>query len=203
MFSGKPDLKTSSGIRTLKIGSCCQANFVVTGGTAYCHNDNLQCHQWLQSWLHDKSCFLVQAITYASLPVLTWCNDYNFTRFHFRSQRTSVQSYNPHCASSISLSWGARIPSNPGRKPSTKSSPAWTTSCPNSSSPPIGWSSLTTYETNNHGSQMLSTCYRQRHHHHHHPRRPCRAGVWWAQECMDPCLWIIGCKQLVFGVKRC
>ena len=43
---------------SLKIESRYHANFVITGGTAGCHTDNLRRHQWRQSftsWL----CFLV------------------------------------------------------------------------------------------------------------------------------------------------
>ena len=31
------------------------ANFVITGGTTGCRDDNLWCHQWWQSWHHDNS----------------------------------------------------------------------------------------------------------------------------------------------------
>ena len=34
----------------LKIQSCHDANFVVTGGTGGCRYDNIRCHQWRQSW---------------------------------------------------------------------------------------------------------------------------------------------------------
>ena len=30
-----------------------EANFVITGGTAYCHYDNLQQHHWWQKWHHN------------------------------------------------------------------------------------------------------------------------------------------------------
>ena len=39
----------------LKTESCYSANFVVSGGTAGCDNDNLRCHQWRQSRHHDNS----------------------------------------------------------------------------------------------------------------------------------------------------
>ena len=39
--------------------SCHNANFVITGGTGGCHKDNLQCHQWWQSWHHNNSRFSV------------------------------------------------------------------------------------------------------------------------------------------------
>ena len=35
-------------------------NFVVTGGTWGCHNDNLRYHQWQQRWHHDVSQFSVE-----------------------------------------------------------------------------------------------------------------------------------------------
>ena len=38
-------------------GGLLDANFVITCGTAGCHYDNLQCHQWLQSWHRDDSQF--------------------------------------------------------------------------------------------------------------------------------------------------
>ena len=44
---------------TLKTKSCRNANFDVTGGTVGCHNDNLRCHQWRQSWHYDNSWFSV------------------------------------------------------------------------------------------------------------------------------------------------
>ena len=38
---------------TMKTESCHDANFVITGDTAGCHNDNLRCHQWRHhSWHH-------------------------------------------------------------------------------------------------------------------------------------------------------
>ena len=40
-----------------KTESCNDANFVITGGTGGCHYDNLQCHQWWQSWHHNNSQF--------------------------------------------------------------------------------------------------------------------------------------------------
>ena len=36
-------------------GICELGNFVVVGGNRNCHNDNMQCHQWRQSWQHDNS----------------------------------------------------------------------------------------------------------------------------------------------------
>ena len=44
-----------------KLKSCQNANFVIISGTLGCHNDNLQCHQWQQSWHHDNSHFSVSA----------------------------------------------------------------------------------------------------------------------------------------------
>ena len=35
---------------TLKSESCHDANFAITGDTGGCHNNNVQCHQWRQSW---------------------------------------------------------------------------------------------------------------------------------------------------------
>ena len=44
---------------TWKIESYHDANFVITGGTACCLLDNLQCHQWWQSWHHGDYVFSV------------------------------------------------------------------------------------------------------------------------------------------------
>ena len=40
--------------------SCHDAIFVVTDGIAGCHNNNLWCHQWWQSWHHENSQFSVK-----------------------------------------------------------------------------------------------------------------------------------------------
>ena len=44
---------------TLKMKHHHDADFVVTGGTGGCRNDNLQCHQWWQSWHHNNSQFSI------------------------------------------------------------------------------------------------------------------------------------------------
>ena len=41
--------------------SCHDDNFVLTGRTAGCHNDNLRCHQWWQNWHHCISWFSVNS----------------------------------------------------------------------------------------------------------------------------------------------
>ena len=41
-------------IPTLKTKNCHDAILVVTGDTAGCQYDNLQCHQWWKSWHHDN-----------------------------------------------------------------------------------------------------------------------------------------------------
>ena len=46
-----------SPVPSPKTAICHDANFVVTGGTVGCHNDNLRCRQWRQSWHHDNSRF--------------------------------------------------------------------------------------------------------------------------------------------------
>ena len=38
--------------------NCRDGNFVVTGGTGGCRDDNLRCHQWRQSWHHDGSAWV-------------------------------------------------------------------------------------------------------------------------------------------------
>ena len=42
-----------------KTESCHDANFIIIGDIRGCHNDNLWCHQWWQSWHHDNSLFSV------------------------------------------------------------------------------------------------------------------------------------------------
>ena len=42
-----------------QLSSSHDANFVATVGTGGFHDDNLQCHQWRQSWHHDDSWFSV------------------------------------------------------------------------------------------------------------------------------------------------
>ena len=44
---------------SLETESYHDANFVITGSTGGCHNDNLRCHQWWQSWHYDNSQFSV------------------------------------------------------------------------------------------------------------------------------------------------
>ena len=56
----------------LKIKCWYNANFVVTGGTAGCLNDNLQCHQWPQSWHYDNSQFSVSTKQYLLLGAVDW-----------------------------------------------------------------------------------------------------------------------------------
>ena len=43
----------------LKIETYHDANFVITGCTGGCHNDNLQWFQWWQRWHHDYSLALL------------------------------------------------------------------------------------------------------------------------------------------------
>ena len=47
--------------------SCYDANSAISGGTAGCHYDNVECHQWWQSWHHDNSVFRVCIKMYSSL----------------------------------------------------------------------------------------------------------------------------------------
>ena len=56
----------------LKTKSCHNANFVITGGTIGCHNNNLQCPQWQQSWHYENSQFSVS--TYLTFFLLTGPN---------------------------------------------------------------------------------------------------------------------------------
>ena len=47
----------SKTLKTVETEGCHDANLIVTGGTAGCLYDNLQCHQWRQSWHHDDAGF--------------------------------------------------------------------------------------------------------------------------------------------------
>ena len=58
---------------SLKMESCHNANFAITGSITGCHNDNLQCQQWRQSWHHDN-CWLSEILQL--LFVYSW-NLYN------------------------------------------------------------------------------------------------------------------------------
>ena len=58
---------------SLKMDSCHNANFAITGSIAGCHNDNPQCQQWRQSWHHDN-CWLSEILQL--LFVYSW-NLYN------------------------------------------------------------------------------------------------------------------------------
>ena len=44
-------------LQSLNTKCCHEANFVITGNTAGCRNDNLQWSQWWQSWHHGNSWF--------------------------------------------------------------------------------------------------------------------------------------------------
>ena len=55
-------LATASDCIALKTERRHDANFVVIGGTAGCHNDNLRCRQCRQSWHHDNSQFSLQIV---------------------------------------------------------------------------------------------------------------------------------------------
>ena len=73
---------------SLKIGSCHNFNFVVTGGTTGCHNGNLRCHQRQQIWHHVHSWFSVNYhITYPP-PV---CHIISYTNFYSLSYCTIYQ----------------------------------------------------------------------------------------------------------------
>ena len=47
------------------------ANFVVTGGTGGCHNDNHRCHQWRQSWHHDDSVTISGGTSDSKVGIMT------------------------------------------------------------------------------------------------------------------------------------
>ena len=67
---------------TLKTEHCHDANFVITSGTGGCLYDNLQCHQWWQSWHHDNSVSLeifkkgmtqVKFVRFTFSLLMLWC----------------------------------------------------------------------------------------------------------------------------------
>ena len=60
-----PCIARSSAV-TLKTKGCQFDNFVVTGGTVSCRNDNLQRHQWRQSSQIDDLLFSVDDINHIS-----------------------------------------------------------------------------------------------------------------------------------------
>ena len=68
------------------------ANIVITGGTAGCHDDNLQCHQWWQSWHHDNSVsreFLILLFiqSYRTPGYITWAVYFTHKSSHFSRWR--------------------------------------------------------------------------------------------------------------------
>ena len=59
-------------------------NFVVTGGTVSCHNDNLQCHQWWQSCQLDDLLFSVDSRPWNNprwYTPLIWFHIFDFNRW--------------------------------------------------------------------------------------------------------------------------
>ena len=48
--------------RTMIMVNHPDANFVITGGIGGCRLDNLQCHQWWQSWHHNYSVFTAYTV---------------------------------------------------------------------------------------------------------------------------------------------
>ena len=75
------------GIYTLKTKDLQFGNFVLTGGTVSCRNDNLRCHQWGQSSQIDELLFSVQATCLMRLllhvqwvlSILYTCHDATFS----------------------------------------------------------------------------------------------------------------------------
>ena len=63
---------TNKSAQALKTETCRNANFVVAGGTAGCHNDNLWCRQWYQSWYHYNSRFSVDDIHNSQQWKILW-----------------------------------------------------------------------------------------------------------------------------------
>ena len=59
--------------KALKIKYHQFANFVITGGTISCHNDNLWCHQWWQSRQTDNLLFSEKS---------DWCSAYTIALLH-------------------------------------------------------------------------------------------------------------------------
>lgn len=75
---------------------------------------------------------------------LSWCiESYRLLKvpcsFFYSLLSSSGTSWNRPFASSTKPWWRVRTPSSPGKSPSTRSSPEWTTPCPTTSSPPTFW----------------------------------------------------------------
>lgn len=95
---------------------------------------------------------------------MTFSLSKNFCPVYFKSciillccrfQSHSVELYSPHCENFSKPSTQERIRSNPGRKPSTKSSLAWMMPSRNISSLPTGWSNWAKCEQEEEESQLL------------------------------------------------
>ena len=93
-----------------EIGNHDDANFVVTRDTTGCHNDNLWCHQWRQSWHHDHSCiFKGLCCIWASRSFITKSVIFNdFIENLAHDMTSSHMRYPVHILSQSSL-WPHKI----------------------------------------------------------------------------------------------
>ena len=66
-------------------------NFVVTGGTVSCREDNLRCHQWLQICQIDDLLFLV------------YIHTHTHTNTHFSVLRISLECFSPNKSRKTSI----------------------------------------------------------------------------------------------------
>ena len=59
--------------------SLIDANFVGTSGTAGCHHNNLQCHQWRLSWYYDfRFSVYAYCLNYSYPFLLRWVREYMY-----------------------------------------------------------------------------------------------------------------------------
>ncbi|GBN11901.1 hypothetical protein AVEN_272744-1, partial [Araneus ventricosus] len=78
-------------------------------------------------------------VLYGYHDVLNPTGCLKFLALFYSLLSSSGTSWNRPFASSTKPWWRVRTPSSPGKNPSTRSSPEWTTLCPTTSSPPTFW----------------------------------------------------------------
>ena len=70
-------VQTNTSVISAQKTKCCpNANFVIPGSTAGCHNDSLQCHHWQQGWLYDNFLFSVNSMWQSWCLCLITSNGY-------------------------------------------------------------------------------------------------------------------------------
>ena len=70
-------VQTNTSVISAQKTKCCpNANFVIPGSTAGCHNDSLQCHHWQQGWHYDNFLFSVNSVWQSWCLCLITSNGY-------------------------------------------------------------------------------------------------------------------------------